>query len=737
MENPNSETVQLCGTVEAVNFQNPDNGFTVLLLCTDDGEMHTVVGTFAGVAPGEALALHGRFVQHKAYGPQFEASDCQYELPSGKEGVEKYLASGVLPGIGPALATRIVARFGEQSLEMLAREPEKLAEVRGMTPQKAREAGARFMELFGIREAVTTLARLGLEATEAIAMYRAFGETALDAVLQNPYRLCGWPVYLNFMRADAIAAALSEEPDARLRARAALLYTLRHNMQNGHTCLPRQKLLDTTSGFFRIQPEIAQQELAAVCELGDAALVQYSEREWVYLDAPYRAERACALRLRMIAAQPCEAPPGVEAQIERREAAAGMQYAPQQRRAILEVMNHGAMVITGGPGTGKTTTVNAIIDLFEKQAERVLLTAPTGRAAKRMAELTGRKASTIHRLLEVDFSEGQELPRFKRNDKNPLRCDVLIVDEMSMVDVFLFESLLCALRPGCRLVMVGDADQLPSVGPGNVLRAILDSGAVPAVTLHEIFRQAAASLIVKNAHRIVLGQVPESGAKTDDFFFLRAYGAEAQELVLSLMGRRLPKSYGFLPVQDIQVLCPGRKGPLGTEALNERLQEMLNPPADDKPELRLFGTVFRLGDKVMQVQNDYDIPFVRTNGEVGAGAFNGEIGIVERVGKGAMTVLMEDRRLEYSSENMHKLELAYAVTIHKSQGSEFEAVVIPLAEVPKKLRYRNLLYTGVTRAKRLCVLVGEDEVLAQMVQAANKNRRYSCMKDFLQDGSDD
>ena len=350
-----------------------------------------------------------------------------------------------------------------------------------------------------------------------------------------------------------------------------------------------------------------------------------------------------------------------------------------------------------------------------------------------MAELTGRKAATLHRLLEVDFSEGQEFPRFKRNDKNPLKCDVLIVDEMSMVDVFLFESMLAALRPGCRLVMVGDADQLPSVGPGNVLRGILDSGVVPSVVLTEIFRQAAASLIVKNAHHIVGGQMPESGGKQDDFFFMRAYGYDCQELVLSLVAQRLPKSYGLSPVGDIQVLCPGRKGILGTEELNEKLQQQLNPPAPDKPEIRVYGNVFRLGDKVMQTKNDYDIPFTRTNGEPGAGAFNGEIGVVERISRGTMTVLCEDRHLEYSAETLHKLELAYAVTIHKSQGSEFEAVVIPLAEVPKKLRYRNLLYTAVTRARRLCILAGEEEILAQMVQAGNKNRRYSCFKDFLKD----
>lgn len=733
METQNGEYTQVYGTVEAVTFQNPDNGFTVLLLANEDGDMVTAVGTLAGVVPGELLTLRGRFIEHKAYGPQFEVSECVYEMPASAGDIEKYLASGVLPGIGPATAKRIVARFGEESLEILAREPEKLAQVQGITPQKAREAGEHFLELFGVREAVTTLGRLGLEPVEAITLYRRFGDDTLDMVMQNPYSLCGWPIYMNFMRADAIANALTDEPDERLRARAALLYTLRHNMTNGHTCIPRGKLLETASSFFRIRPEVTEMELGAVLELGEAVPVTYRDTEYIYLDQPYRAEVTAALRLRMMAAMPAPPPPNVECMIELREQATGMQYAPLQRQAIAEAMGHGVMVITGGPGTGKTTTVNAIIALFEQQAERVLLAAPTGRAAKRMSELTGRKASTLHRLMEVDFSEGQEYPRFKRNDKNPLKCDVLIVDEMSMVDVFLFESMLTALRPGCRLVLVGDADQLPSVGPGNVLRGILDSGVVPVVALTEIFRQAAQSLIVKNAHRIVGGALPENGARSDDFFFMHAYGADCQQLVLSLVTQRLPKSYGYSPVEDIQVLCPGRKGPLGTEVLNERLQELLNPPVPGKPELRVFGMVFRLGDKVMQTRNDYDIPFTRINGEPGAGAFNGEIGVVERVGKGNMTVLCEDRRLEYTSENIHKLELAYAVTIHKSQGSEFEAVVIPLAEVPKKLQYRNLLYTAVTRARRLCILAGEEEVLAQMVRAGNKNRRYSCLADFLKD----
>ncbi|MGD9560468.1 MAG: ATP-dependent RecD-like DNA helicase, partial [Oscillospiraceae bacterium] len=524
-------------------------------------------------------------------------------------------------------------------------------------------------------------------------------------------------------------------PDARMRVRAALQYTLRHNLGNGHTCLPQEKLLQTACSFFAIAPEDAELELAACAEVGEVYEVCYGGAAYVYLAEPFRAEMGAALRVREMASLGTKPPQQAEEWIAGREAVLGIRYAPLQKEAILQALCQGAVVITGGPGTGKTTAINAIIALYEQQAERVLLAAPTGRAAKRMSELTGRKAATIHRLLEVDFSGGEEFPRFKRNNKNPLRCDVLIVDEMSMVDTFLFESLLLALRPGCRLVMVGDADQLPSVGPGNVLKGIIESGVVPVVALTEIFRQAAASLIVKNAHRIIEGQMPQKGEKEDDYFFLHAVGSACQQMVGALAAERLPASFGFSPFSDIQVLCPGRKGPLGVEHLNERLQQALNPPGPEKPELRRFEQSFRLGDKVMQVKNNYDLPFVRDDGEPGAGVFNGDIGRIEALdaAMNQMVVRYEDRRVTYGMDELHELELAYAVTIHKSQGSEFEAVIIPLSEVPARLQYRNLLYTGVTRAKQLCILVGEEQILENMVRAGRKNQRYSCFAAFLKD----
>lgn len=729
----------LRGTVETVTFQNEDNGYAVLMLIDDEGELVHAVGPLAGSVPGEELTLAGRWVTHPSYGLQFEATGSIVRLPESESAILKYLSSGVLPGIGPVTARLIVDKFSTDALEILASDPERLAEVRGLTPQKAREAGVRFMELFGIREALATLGALGLSAGEALPIYRRYGEHTAQVIGRNPYLLCGPPLYLSFARVDGIADTLSIERDSEQRVRAALRYTLRHNQNNGHTCLPRAKLVDTAARFFAVEPEQVTIQLDEMLARDELQQAENKAGAWVYMPDMLRAERSAALVLRGMAGEKPPQPKGhakaLQKRLETLELMSGIQYAPLQKKAITEALERSLLVITGGPGTGKTTTVNAILSLFEQQADRVLLAAPTGRAAKRLSELTGRKASTIHRMLEVSYSPGAEQPSFNRNASNPLKCDVLVVDEMSMVDALLFESLLAALRPGARLVLVGDSDQLPSVGPGNVLKGILESGVAPVVALNQIFRQAASSLIVSNAHRIVEGQLPQTGAKEDDFFFLRAFGTACQKLVVDLACQRLPDSYGLSPVEDIQVLCPGRKGLLGTEVLNERLQQRLNPPDGAKAELRRGGITFRLGDKVMQVKNNYDLPYTRADGEPGAGAFNGDIGIIEEInpGGGSVTVLCEDKHLYYTLDNLNELELAYAVTIHKSQGSEFEAVVLPVSEVPKKLRYRNLLYTGVTRAKKLCVLAGEEDILAEMVRNDRRNLRYSCFVDFLQD----
>lgn len=725
----------LRGMVENVTFQNEENGFAVITLCDEDGELISAVGPLAGSTPGEELTLAGNYTQHSTYGRQFQATACTYRMPENETAILKYLSSGVLPGIGPSFARRIVDKFREESLEIIASEPERLTEIRGITRAKALEANKRFMELFGIREAMVSLASFGLAPGEAIALYRHYGDNILNLLSDNPYLMCDYPLNLSFTRVDAIAEHLQIDQDSNQRLRAAILYTLRHNLNNGHTCLPKQKLLTTASNFFAVEQERLDIQLQALLEEGALQQVTYHETDYIYLDTMLRVELGSALRLKsMLSGIPAPAT-NVEKQISLREVAEGIQYAPLQKKAIQEALEQRVLVITGGPGTGKTTTVNAIISLYEQQADRVFLTAPTGRAAKRLTELTGRSAATIHRLLDVSYVPGSDLPRFNRNEQNPLRCDVLIVDEMSMVDASLFESLLSALKSNCRLILVGDVDQLPSVGAGNVLRGIIDSNVVPVVSLTQIFRQAAESLIVSNAHRIVEGQLPQKGNKEDDFFFLKSYGTACAKLVGDLTANRLPATYHFSPMQDIQVLCPSRKGALGSEALNLRLQELLNPSSKDKKEYKTAGFIFREGDKVMQVKNNYDILYSKLDGEAGAGAYNGDIGFIQEINNatGSVTVFSEDKHIYYSPENIHELELAYAITIHKSQGSEFEAVIIPLAETPKRLRYRNLFYTAVTRAKRLCLVAGEEEIMREMVYNGHKNDRYSCFSDFLKD----
>ena len=587
--------------------------------------------------------------------------------------------------------------------------------------------------MFGMRELIAYLAQFEIGPRRAMEVFRAFGPGAMQAVASNPYILCGEPLQLDFRHADSIAAYYQMEGDSPQRLEAALLRTLRHNAGNGHTCLPRERLVATASAFIHQPADKLTDALDRCIASGQLAERQFSGGAYVYLPELLAAEEAIAARLLALTRREKRSARHLDADIQVLEAAQGFAYAPEQREAIRCAVTENCLVLTGGPGTGKTTTVKAVLNVLESQAERVALCAPTGRAAKRLSELTGRKASTIHRLLEVDYSGGRV--SFIHNERNLLPCDVVILDEMSMVDVQLFQSLLAALRPGCRVLMVGDADQLPSVGPGNILGEVVRSGAVPTVCLHYIFRQARRSLIVGNAHNIVSGKPLQKGGREDDFFFLEAAGEACQKLVCDLVTTRLPRSYGFDPIRDIQVLCPTKMGPCGTQALNTLLQERLNPPARGKPQLQSASRVFRVGDKVMQVKNNYEILWRRDGGEQGVGAYNGDIGIVEAVDvrSRSMTVRMDDRLLTYPAENLGELEPAYAITIHKSQGSEFAAVVLPAAEVPPRLCYRNLLYTGVTRARKLCVLAGRRDTVAAMQANIRQNLRYSGLGELMKE----
>lgn len=724
---------RLDGAVARVAFYNPENGYCVFELAAGD-ELIAVAGRVGEVHVGENVTAYGRMGEHPVYGEQFNATACETSLPQDTRATLAYLSSGALPFIGPATARRLVQLYGDTALDVIANEPQKLCLLRGITPQKAEAIQKAFREMFGVREAVAWLGRFGIPAQKAVEAFKHFGPAVVEALSHNPYLLCGEPLQLSFAQADRIAAELQLAEDGSLRVQAALLYALRRNAGNGHTCLPRTRLIESTARFLSASPEAVAAGLEAALEEGELRSVSLGGAEFVCLPDLLAAEEEIAAHLIRLARQPAAAPRGLAGRIDTLERAQGFGYAPLQRRAIEMALCSNVLVLTGGPGTGKTTAVNAILALYENQADRVALCAPTGRAAKRLAELTGHKASTIHRLLEVDYTPGDGPLRFLHNEKNLLKCDVVVLDEMSMVDVRLFQSLLRALRPGCRVIMVGDADQLPSVGPGNVLGEIVRSGLLPTVRLTEIFRQAAASLIVANAHRIVEGKLPQKGAKTDDFFFLEAEGQACQQLVCDLVCTRLPQSYGFDPVRDIQVLCPTKLGPVGTAALNARLQERLNPPAPHKPQLEAAGRVFRVGDKVMQVRNNYDIPYERQGGESGVGAFNGDIGIVLAADADArtLTVQMDDRRLVYAGEHLQELEIAYAVTVHKSQGSEFAAVVLPVAGVPAKLCYRNLLYTGVTRARRLCILAGQPATVSGMIANVRQNLRYSALAVLMQ-----
>ena len=722
---------QLEGTVEDIIFENSDSGYTVFEV-SGGGVVTVVCGVVGELHAGETVICRGRYENHSTYGRQFHDQECQTDMPRDLEAVYAFLASRSLPYIGARTADKIINAFGASALDVIANDPARLATIPGISADKADRIQQEFKRMFGMRELIAYLAQFEIRPRRAMEVFRAFGPGAMQAIQQNPYLLCGEPLQLDFRHADSMAQYYQMAGDCDQRLEAALLRTLRHNAGNGHTCLPRAQLLATAARFIH-QPEEKLSQALEQC-LADGQLDQqtFDGTEYIYLPDLLAAEQDIAHRLSLLVRRGKQTARSLDKSIQVLELTQGFAYAPRQKDAIRMAMTENCLVLTGGPGTGKTTTVNAILQLLEQQAERVALCAPTGRAAKRLSELTGRKASTIHRLLEVDYSGG--VVRFIHNDKNQLPCDVVILDEMSMVDVKLFQALLTALRYSCRVIMVGDADQLPSVGAGNILGETIRSGLIPTVCLDQIFRQAERSLIVENAHNIVDGKPLQKGTRTDDFFFLEADGEAAQRLVCDLVTTRLPRSYGFDPIKDIQVLCPTKLGMTGTQALNTELQNLLNPPAPGKPQLQSAARVFRVGDKVMQVRNNYELVWHRIGGEQGVGAYNGDIGIVESINlrDRSMVVRMDDRRLVYPAENLSELEIAYAITVHKSQGSEFPAVILPAAQVPPRLCYRNLLYTGVTRARKLCVLAGRRDTVNQMMSNIRQNLRYSGLAALLQ-----
>lgn len=731
MEEPLEE---VSGVVEEVTFRNDENGFCVIVL-SDGDSFFNVVGVLPDLSEGERVRLRGTWGFHSTFGRQFRAQLCERTMPSSSADLLRYLSAGAVKGIGPSTAKKIIDRFGEQSFDVLENQPERLAEIKGISLKKAKEISRIFNEQFAVRQIMISLERFGMTPNECLEAYKLYGANAVDYITANPYILCSDMIGIGFERADAIASALPEPPSSSFRINAGIVHIIKYNLRNGHTCLPRKKVLIPAKELLKADEDTLEQTIDSLIESGQLEREIINEKEFLFLPQIYQAEKSAAQRLLVMKKFPPAGSQTTLADIEIIEKKENIHYEEKQREAILTAMNTGMLILTGGPGTGKTTTVNGILKLFEQDNIDVALAAPTGRAAKRMSEITGKEAKTIHRLLEVEWDK-HDRPVFSRNARNPISAGAVIVDELSMVDALLFASLLDALPLGCRLILVGDSDQLPAVGAGNVLHDLIDSGIMPLVELKEVFRQAMKSRIVTNAHRIVSGQMPELHDTKNDFFFMKRSSAyETAKTVSELCTKRLPDAYGYSSVSDIQILCPSRKGETGTLSLNKTLQKIINPPSPDKQEVISGSRVFREGDKVMQIKNNYNIIWTKED-EEGTGIFNGDIGIIKKIDRlnSYLAVWFDDKEAVYSFENLNELEHAYAMTVHKSQGNEFEAVIIPVMGVVRQLCYRNLLYTAVTRAKKLMIMVGSEDMIKEMVDNNTKTLRYSGLKHFLLNG---
>ncbi len=724
--------VTLTGTVEDVVFFNEDNGYIVVDLDCN-GELVTVVGNLGDVRDGESLTLLGEYINSPKYGRQFKAEVCERSLPNTESAVRKFLGSGVISGVGPSMAKRIVTAFGSSALEVIENDPKQLSSIKGISPESALKIGSEFRRIAGLRKAVTYFARYSITPAVVAAAWKKYEIHTIQAVEDNPYCLCGSGIDLPFREADRLAQAMDFPMDSEERVLAGIIWCLKVNANNGHTCVRENDLSDNVTYELGVNERQFWDGLMMAEQRCEIVRCDKYDDKFVFLSEYYRAECYIAEKLaEMIKRNDCGDEDFSE-EIAGIEWEQGIQYEALQKEAIRGCMNNHVFILTGGPGTGKTTTLNAVIALCRQRKLKMKLAAPTGRAAKRMADLTGAPAQTIHRLLEVDF--GTSAHSFKRREDNPLTCDVLIIDEMSMMDTLLMESVLRAVRPRTRLIMVGDSNQLPSVGAGNILRDLISGGRVPAVELKEIFRQAAQSLIVTNAHRIVRGEMPVLNDRRNDFFFMpTASEEETLRLVIELCRTRLPNTYGYSALEDIQVLCPSRMGTVGTQSINKELQLALNPPAKNRTEVKYGSTLFRTGDKIMQTKNDYDAEW-RRGAELSHGIFNGDIGMIRRVDKvnGKLEIDFDGRMTTYDGDMMKKIEHAYAVTIHKSQGSEYPAVVIPLPNGMDRLTYRNLLYTAVTRAKNILILIGTPAKVKSMVENDRRMQRYSCLKPMLED----
>lgn len=730
METVMVEQTEINGIISSVIYLNDENGYAVVRMETDSGEMVTAVGCLPYIAPGEMISAEGSWVTHAQHGRQFKIEQSNRLLPTSADGIYEYLAGSTVKGIGPATAALIVDRFKEKSLDILEMHPEKLAEIKGISLTKAKDLSASFKKQAGVRRLTEFLCAYGIKPLVALKLYRAYGSAALETVHENPYIISASHIGASFAEADNLALELGIEGDSINRISAAVLFELQHNSGNGHCFIPRDKLIAATSQLISVPADLVSDAIDSLSENGGLVCDKVANLNVCYLTELYEAETYTAERLKSMVGLKTKSSANIERLITKLESLYDISYAPLQKQSIELALNNRILVITGGPGTGKTTILKGILSLYDELELETLLAAPTGRAAKRMSELTGREASTIHRLLGAKMAEDGETVVFSKHEGDPLNCDALVLDECSMVDITLMSSLLKALKPGCRLVLVGDADQLPSVGPGNVFSDIIRSQTVPTVRLTEIFRQKGDSRIVRNAHMINSGEHPDFEANTGDFFRLRRLnGGTAVETIVELCARRLPENMK-IPSASIQVLSPTRKGETGTVNLNKRLQAALNPPSESKKE-KLFGeAVFRVGDRVIQTKNNYDTIWKTKGGVSGAGVYNGDIGTIAQIDSitETLTVDFEDKLATYSFEMLNELEHAWALTVHKSQGSEYRAVVLALSGDVQMLLTRSVLYTAVTRAKELLIMVGDDNIAHRMIDNNKQSRRYSALR---------
>ena len=720
---------KLEGSIEHVIYSNGDNGYAICDMAVADGEIITVVGVLPMIAQGDNIAVYGKWVHNAKYGRQFSVSQYERVMPADTASILRYLASGAIKGIGPKTAQRIVDAFGEDTFDVIENHPDWLSEVKGISRKSAQEISERFREQAGMRSAMMFF-RNYFGATLTVRIYKRWGGASVDIAKKNPYRLCNEIEGIGFEKADFMAAELGISCDNFDRVMSGIRYILTQNsIQNGHTCLPRGKLCESAAKLLEVSEERADEAIASLLKNRELRYTLCEDEQMIYDRHAYEAEKYIAMKLlqldRMCSAV---ATPDVDRFIEREEQRNGISYAYQQRQAISDALRYGVMVLTGGPGTGKTTVVKALIHIFESMGHDIALAAPTGRAAKRLSEATATEAKTVHRLLEMNYDESST-PVFNRNELEQLEQSVIIVDEASMVDSALMMALLKAIKPGARLIIIGDADQLPSVGAGNVLRDIIDSKRFSVVKLDTIFRQAQQSLIITNAHAINEGRYPVIDVKDNDFFFLhREDDRSIAFTIADLYKSRLPKSYGEDIKENIQVIVPSRKGEAGSENLNVVLQDALNPRAAGIKEYKFRETVFREGDRVMQTRNNYDINWYRdSDRKDGYGIFNGDIGVIKKINlqDAYMEIHFDDRVVNYDLTLLDDLEHAYAITVHKSQGSEYGVVIIPMCSAAPMLLTRNLLYTAVTRAKKMVILVGREDILGRMIDNDRQSMRYT------------